>query len=85
MQGYGKMGNSEAPMGRKTDMMGRMTSEMELPSFAVPAGVELSGESGTAEVDWRMTGDGRIEITAINGVSLEGEREEEGETEEMES
>lgn len=85
MPGYGNMGNGEAPMGRKSDMMGRVTSEMTLPSFEVPAGVELSGDSGTAEIDWRMTGDGRIEITAINGVSLEGERDEEGETEEMES
>ena len=72
-------------MRRKKDVMGKMTSEMELPSIAVPPGVELSGESGTAEIDWRMTGEGRIEITAINGVSLEGEREEGGETEEMES
>lgn len=85
MQGYGKvgMGNGEAPIGkgsmrRKKDMMGRLTDEIELPSIDVPEGVELSGESGTAEINWRSSGDGRIEITALNGVSLGGEMEDEG-------
>lgn len=76
MRGYGKMGmgSGEMPM-RKKDVMGKMTSEVELPSIAVPEGVELSGESGTAEINWRMTDGGRIEITALNGVSLGGESE----------
>lgn len=80
MQGYGKMGmgSGETPMGggsmrRKKDVMGRLTDEIELPSIDVPEGVELSGESGTAEINWRMMDGGRIEITAINGVSLGGE------------
>ena len=82
MPGYGKMGmrSGEMPM-RKKDVMGKMTSEVELPSIAVPEGVELSGESGTAEINWRMTDDGRIEITALNGVSLGGEMDAEGEDE----
>lgn len=79
MPGYGKMGmgSGEMPM-RKKDMMGRLTDEIELPSIDVPEGVELSGESGTAEINWRSSGDGRIEITALNGVSLGGEMEDEG-------
>lgn len=86
MRGYGKMGmgSGEMPM-RKKDLMGRLTDEIELPSIDVPEGVELSGESGTAEINWRMNGDGKIEITALNGVSLGGEvaeREEENEMEE---
>lgn len=81
MEGYGMM---KGGMDRKKDLMGRMTSEVELPSLAVPPGVELSGDSGTAEIDWRMLGDGRIEVTAINGVSLSGESEAEPEEGEME-
>lgn len=91
MPGYGKMGmgSGEMPMGggsmrRKKDAMGRLTDEIELPSIDVPEGVELSGESGTAEINWRMNEDGKIEITALNGVSLGGEveeREEETDTE----
>lgn len=85
MPGYGKMGmgSGEMPM-RKKDVMGRLTDEIELPSIDVPDGVELSGESGTAEINWRMNEDGKIEITALNGVSLGGEvkeREEETDTE----
>lgn len=85
MPGYGKMGmgSGEMPM-RKKDLMGRLTDEIELPSIDVPDGVELSGESGTAEINWRMNEDGKIEITALNGVSLGGEvkeREEETDTE----
>lgn len=83
MPGYGKMGmgSGEMPMGggstrRKKDLMGRLTDEIELPSIDVPEGVELSGESGTAEINWRMNDDGKIEITALNGVSLDGESDE---------
>ena len=85
MPGYGKMGmgSGEMPM-RKKDLMGRLTDEIELPSIDVPEGVELSGESGTAEINWRMNGDGKIEITALNGVSLGGEVEEREEENEME-
>lgn len=80
----GKMGMGHGPkmrggMRRKTNAMGRVTDEVYLPSFEAPDGLELSGESGTAEVDWKMTPDGRIEITAINGVSLEGESSNEQE------
>jgi hypothetical protein len=85
MPGYGKMGmgSGEMPM-RKKDVMGKLTDEIELPSINVPEGVELSGESGTAEINWRMNGDGKIEITALNGVSLGGEIEERGEETETE-
>lgn len=85
MPGYGKMGmgSGEMPM-RKKDVMGKLTDEIELPSIDVPEGVELSGESGTAEINWRMNGDGKIEITALNGVSLGGEVEERGEETETE-
>ncbi len=85
MQGYGKMGmgSGEMPM-RKKDVMGKMTSEVELPSFAAPPDAGLDGDSGVAEVSWRSTGDGMVEITAINGVSLSGESESENnENEEM--
>lgn len=81
MEGYGMM---KRGMSRKKDVMGRMTSEVELPSLQVPPGVELSGDSGTAEIDWRMLGDGRIEVTAINGVSLSGESEGENAESSME-
>lgn len=81
MPGYGMMKGE----GRRKDLMGRVTDEAELPSIAVPEGVELSGDSGTAEVNWRMTGDGRIEITALNGVSLNSEPEEPKETGGMEA
>lgn len=81
---YGKPG-----MNRKMDMMGRMTDEVELPKLTPPPDAGIEGESGTAEISWRMGDDGMVEITAINGVSLSGapepDMENEDEGEEMEA
>lgn len=73
-------------MNRKKDPFGRMMSEQELPHFMPPEDADINGDFGVAEVSWRATGDGSIEITAINGVSLDGsmekpETEDETETE----
>ena len=46
--------------------------------FDPPEGLELTGESGRAMVDWRMD-DGKIHITSFDGVSLGGAEVEEPE------
>jgi hypothetical protein len=72
-------------MTRKKDPFGRLMSEQELPRFQPPEDADITGDSGVAEVSWRATGDGSIEITAINGVSLDGSmKNTETETEETE-
>ena len=62
-------------MTRKKDPFGRLLSEMEPPRLMPPEDAGITGDSGVAEVSWRATGDGSIEITAINGVSLDGSME----------
>lgn len=52
--------------------------------FTPPADAELKGDKGTASVNWRRKDDGRICITAINGVSLGGSDNESEETTEQE-
>lgn len=41
-----------------------------LVEFAPPEGLELDGEKGSAMVNWTMTPEGKIRITAIEGVTL---------------
>jgi hypothetical protein len=47
-----------------------------LVEFAPPAGLELEGDKGTAMVNWKMTPEGNLRITAIEGVTMDnGEKE----------
>ena len=57
------------------DGMGRETGDMEMVEFTPPGGLKLDGESGEAMVNWTMTPEGKLRITAIEGVSL-GEYED---------
>ncbi len=63
--------------GRKKDSMGRVGGEEMLVEFQKPDGMELEGEEGTAMVNWKMTPEGKIRITAMDGVTI-GEEEMEG-------
>lgn len=68
-----------ADEGRKKDMMGRITDEPSSSGgvmFSPPSGAKLNGNSGTATVSWKRSGDGQIQITAINGASIGGDSEE---------
>ena len=63
MDGYGK---------REMDGMGRLGAEEKmLVEFAPPAGLELEGDKGTAMVNWKMTPEGNLRITAIEGVTMD--------------
>lgn len=61
----------------KKDGMGRETGEMEMVEFTPPDDLRLDGESGEAMINWTMTPEGRLRITAIEGVSLGGSEIEE--------
>jgi len=63
------MMNSKMQDGRPLDGMGRMMDAPKMVMFDPPEGGELKGESGRAMVDWSMM-DGKIHITAFDGVSL---------------
>ena len=60
---------------KKMDGMGRETGEMEMVEFTPPSDLKLDGESGEAMINWTMTPEGKLRITAIEGVSL-GEYED---------
>jgi hypothetical protein len=47
-----------------------------LVEFAPPAGLELEGDKGTAMVNWKMTPEGNLRITAIEGVTMDDGEEE---------
>ena len=73
---------------RERDAMGAIGGMKPLVEFQPPQGLELDGEKGTAMVNWTMTPEGRIRITAIEGVTLDesdGERKDVEEMEEYES
>lgn len=74
MDGYGK---------RKMDGMGRLGAEEKmLVEFPPPAGLELEGDKGTAMVNWKMTPEGNLRITAIEGVTMDDGEEKVEEVEE---
>ena len=67
---------------RERDAMGAIGGKKALVEFAPPEGLELDGEKGTAMVNWTMTPNGMIRITAIEGVTMDGAGDVEVEEEE---
>lgn len=59
---------------RERDGMGRIGAEKNDACFRAPDGAGLEGKAGEASIEWRRREDGMIEITAVNGVSLSGEK-----------
>lgn len=61
--------------GRKRNAMGDIGGMEEVVvEFDPPKGLKLEGEEGSAMVNWVMTPEGRVRITAIDGVTI-GETE----------
>lgn len=70
----GKMkGGMDPYAGRERSATGAIGGpKAALVEFAPPEGLELDGEKGSAMVNWTMTPEGKIRITAIEGVTMDG-------------
>lgn len=73
--------------GRPRDASGRIGPKPPFTlEFDMPEGLKLKGDRGTASVQWRMGNNGKVCITAMNGVRIgEGYKEPEEEMDDMET